>query len=85
MKTTLLKTLNYFQSALLKLREKALKEKTKAELAWLEQQKQHTRDKGADDVYPQLKKRKRGLLLRLQQEQVYSTYYDRFFCWFDVF
>ena len=57
------------QTALLKLRERALREKTKAELAWLEQQKQHIRDKGADDVYPQIKKRKRGLILRLQQEQ----------------
>ena len=54
----------------MKLRERALKEKTQAELAWLEQQKKRFRDKGADDQFPQLNKRKRGLLLRLQQEQV---------------
>ena len=58
-----------FQGALLKLRDRALKEKVKAELAWLEQQKQRIRDKGADDAYPMLNKRRRGLLLRLQQEQ----------------
>ena len=54
----------------MKLRERALKEKTHAELAWLEQQKKRFRDKGADDQFPMLNKRKRGLLLRLQQEQV---------------
>ncbi|XP_064650175.1 centrosome-associated protein 350-like isoform X3 [Lineus longissimus] len=57
------------QAALLKLREKALKEKTKAELDWLEQQKKHHREKGADDIYPQIKKKQRGLMLKLQQEQ----------------
>ncbi|XP_072275911.1 centrosome-associated protein 350 isoform X2 [Pyxicephalus adspersus] len=57
------------QAALLRLRQKALKEKTKAELAWLEHQKRHLRDKGEDDKMPPLKKRQRGLLLRLQQEQ----------------
>lgn len=60
------------QHALLRLREKALKEKARAELAWLEQQKQRTRARGSDDVYPQIKKRQRGLLMRLQQEQVTS-------------
>ena len=58
------------QNTLLKLREQALKEKTQAELAWLEQQKQRMRHKGADDAYPQIKKRQRGLIMRLQQEQV---------------
>lgn len=57
------------QSSLLRLREKALKEKTKAELAWLEHQKKHLRDKGEDDKMPPLKKKQRGLLLRLQQEK----------------
>ncbi|XP_062048927.1 centrosome-associated protein 350 [Lepus europaeus] len=57
------------QSSLLRLREKALKEKTKAELAWLEHQKKHLRDKGEDDKMPPLRKRQRGLLLRLQQEK----------------
>ncbi|XP_067894047.1 centrosome-associated protein 350 isoform X2 [Heterodontus francisci] len=57
------------QVSLLKLRERALKEKTKAELAWLEHQKKHLRDKGEDDKMPPIRKRQRGLLLRLQQEQ----------------
>ncbi|KAG9350847.1 hypothetical protein JZ751_024736 [Albula glossodonta] len=57
------------QSSLLRLREKALKEKTKAELAWLEHQKRHLRDKGEDDKMPPIRKRQRGLLLKLQQEQ----------------
>uniref|UniRef100_A0A7M4EIA9 Centrosomal protein 350 n=1 Tax=Crocodylus porosus TaxID=8502 RepID=A0A7M4EIA9_CROPO len=57
------------QSSLLRLREKALKEKTKAELAWLEHQKKHLRDKGEDDKMPPIRKRQRGLLLKLQQEQ----------------
>uniref|UniRef100_A0A8V5H9Y2 Uncharacterized protein n=1 Tax=Melopsittacus undulatus TaxID=13146 RepID=A0A8V5H9Y2_MELUD len=57
------------QSSLLRLREKALKEKTKAEFAWLEHQKKHLRDKGEDDKMPPIRKRQRGLLLRLQQEK----------------
>ncbi|XP_042190890.1 centrosome-associated protein 350 [Callorhinchus milii] len=57
------------QVSLLKLREKALKEKTKAELAWLEHQRKRLRDKGEDDKMPPIRKRQRGLLLRLQQEQ----------------
>lgn len=46
-----------------------MKEKTKAELAWLEHQKKHLRDKGEDDKMPPLRKKQRGLLLRLQQEK----------------
>ncbi|KAM4642723.1 centrosome-associated protein 350 [Discoglossus pictus] len=57
------------QAALLRLRQRALKDKTKAELAWLEHQKRRLRDKGEDDKMPPLRKRQRGLLLRLQQEQ----------------
>ncbi|XP_061860268.1 centrosome-associated protein 350 isoform X2 [Colius striatus] len=57
------------QSSLLRLREKALKEKTRAELAWLEHQRRHLRDKGEDDKMPPIRKRQRGLLLRLQQEK----------------
>ena len=59
-----------FQALLLRLREKALMEKTKAELQWLEQQKQRIRNKGADDNFPQLVKKQRGLKLRLQEQQV---------------
>ncbi|XP_033728999.1 centrosome-associated protein 350-like isoform X2 [Pecten maximus] len=57
------------QGALLRLREKALTEKTKAELAWLDQQRQNLRNKGADDNYPQIIKRQRGLKMRLQEQQ----------------
>lgn len=58
------------QSSLLRLRQKALKEKTKTELAWLEHQKKRLRDKGEDDKMPPIRKKQRGLLLKLQQEQV---------------
>uniref|UniRef100_A0A3Q3EFZ2 Centrosomal protein 350 n=1 Tax=Labrus bergylta TaxID=56723 RepID=A0A3Q3EFZ2_9LABR len=57
------------QSSLLHLRQKALKEKTKTELAWLEHQKRRLRDKGEDDKMPPIRKKQRGLLLKLQQEQ----------------
>uniref|UniRef100_W5L5K6 Centrosomal protein 350 n=1 Tax=Astyanax mexicanus TaxID=7994 RepID=W5L5K6_ASTMX len=57
------------QSSLLRLRHRALKEKTKAELAWLEHQKRRLRDKGEDDKMPPIRKKQRGLLLKLQQEQ----------------
>ncbi|XP_073332105.1 centrosome-associated protein 350 [Pagrus major] len=57
------------QSSLLRLRQKALKEKTKTELAWLEHQKKRLRDKGEDDKMPPIRKKQRGLLMKLQQEQ----------------
>ena len=61
------------QAGLLRLREKAVKEKTRAEMAWLESQKKRHRDKGADDVMPSIRKRQRGVLMRLQAEQVIET------------
>ncbi|XP_059923749.1 centrosome-associated protein 350 isoform X2 [Gadus macrocephalus] len=57
------------QGSLLHLRQKALKEKTKTEMAWLEHQKRRLRDKGEDDKMPPLRKKQRGLLMKLQQEQ----------------
>ncbi|KAM9474964.1 centrosome-associated protein 350 isoform 4-T5 [Clarias gariepinus] len=57
------------QSSLLRLRHRALKEKTRAELEWLELQKRRLRDKGEDDKMPPIRKKQRGLLLKLQQEQ----------------
>ncbi|XP_074523752.1 centrosome-associated protein 350 isoform X2 [Halichoeres trimaculatus] len=57
------------QSSLLHLRQKALKEKTRTELAWLEHQKKTLRDKGEDDKMPPIRKKQRGLLIKLQQEQ----------------
>ena len=55
--------------ALLRLREEALKEKTQAEMAWLELQKKR-RDKASDDVMPSIRKRQRGVRMRQQAEQV---------------
>lgn len=62
------------QSSLLHLRQKALKEKTRAELAWLEHQKKKFRDKGEDDKMPPIRKKQRGLLIKLQQEQVLKVW-----------
>lgn len=61
------------QSSLLRLRQKALKEKTRTELAWLEHQKKRLRDKGEDDKMPPIRKKQRGLLMKLQQEQVLDS------------
>ena len=57
------------QAALLKLREKALKEKARAELAWLQQLKQQPRDKRADDVFPNLDKKEKIIRKHLQEQQ----------------
>ncbi|XP_013412629.1 centrosome-associated protein 350 isoform X2 [Lingula anatina] len=57
------------QGALFRLREKALEEKMKAELAWLDQQKKQLRDKGSDDAYPQIVKKQRGLIMKYKKEQ----------------
>ncbi|KAL5012691.1 hypothetical protein ScPMuIL_011242 [Solemya velum] len=59
----------HHQTALLRLREKALTEKTKAELEWLEMQKHQPRNKGADDIYPQIVKKQRGLKMKLQEQK----------------
>lgn len=59
-----------FQAALLSLREKALREKAKAELAWLDQLKQQPRDKRADDMFPNLEKKEKTIRKNLQVQQV---------------
>ncbi|XP_071097553.1 centrosome-associated protein 350-like [Haliotis cracherodii] len=56
------------QAALLRLREKALKEKTKAELAWIKQQKQ-LRHRGHDDKYPEIHKQEQSILRRQKEQQ----------------
>lgn len=58
------------QSALLRLREKALHEKTKAELAWLKHKEQRLRDKGEDDKMPPIEKRRQEILSKLHAERV---------------
>ena len=62
------------QSAILRLKEKSLKEKTKADLQWLEQLKRRSQNKGSDDVMPSIKKRKRGILMKLEVEKVKLTF-----------
>ncbi|XP_028411019.1 centrosome-associated protein 350-like isoform X2 [Dendronephthya gigantea] len=57
------------QAAILRLREKSLKDKTKAELQWLEQMKKQSRDKGSDDVMPSIKKRERGIRMKHKAEK----------------
>ncbi|XP_061680995.1 centrosome-associated protein 350 isoform X2 [Syngnathoides biaculeatus] len=57
------------QNALLRLRQKAVKEKIRTELAWLEHQKKQLRNKGEDDKLPPIRKKQKGLLLKLQEEQ----------------
>ena len=58
------------QAAILRLREKSLKEKTKAELQWLRQMKKQSSDKKWDDVMPSLKKRERGIRMNHKAETV---------------
>ena len=48
------------QSTLLQLREKALKEKTQAELEWITLKKQQLRSKGSDDLMPRSLAGRRG-------------------------
>ncbi|XP_055958069.1 centrosome-associated protein 350 [Patella vulgata] len=57
------------QAAMLRIRETALKKKADAELSWLQQQKHHLRDKGADDVRPQIKKKEKIVLKELHEKQ----------------
>ena len=58
------------QKALLKIREKAIIEKTKAEMAYLEMQKKTLHKKGVDDKMPPIAKKQRALMKKLELEQV---------------
>ncbi|KAF5277063.1 hypothetical protein FQA39_LY06301 [Lamprigera yunnana] len=55
--------------AILKIREKALVDRTKGELAWLEIQKKHLRDAGQLQQISAIKKKQRGLLIKLEHER----------------
>ena len=55
---------------MLKLREKALIDKTNAELAWLEQMKKKVQDKGEDEKMPSILKKEKGIMQKLKEEQV---------------
>lgn len=57
------------QAALLELREKAIIEKTKAEMTFLEIQKKSLKNKGSDEKMPPITKKQRALLMKLQAEQ----------------
>lgn len=57
------------QAHLLKLRERALIEKTNAELAWLEQMKKKALDKGQDDRMPSMIAKEKGIMSKLKREQ----------------
>ncbi|XP_038471159.1 coiled-coil domain-containing protein 187 isoform X2 [Canis lupus familiaris] len=57
------------QAALLRLREKALEEKMRAELAWLEHQRRCLGSKGSAALLAALAERQQQALSRLEQEQ----------------
>ena len=58
------------QAALFKLREKALTEKTRAQLQLLEHEKRRLRDNGNEEGLQSIKRQQKLLLTKLQQEQV---------------
>ncbi|KAF5279776.1 hypothetical protein FQR65_LT03307 [Abscondita terminalis] len=55
--------------AILKIREKSLVDRTKGELAWLEVQKKNLRDAGQLQEISAIKKKQRGLLIKLEHER----------------
>ena len=56
------------QASLIKLREKALKDKAKAEMEYLDQLK--AQSKGDPDKMSTIRKRQRAVVIKLQEEQV---------------
>ena len=59
------------QAALFKLREKALTEKTRANLQLLEHEKRRLKEKGDEDGLLAIRRQQKLLLTKLQQEQVW--------------
>jgi len=57
------------QAHLLKLREKALVDKTTAELSWVEQMKKKVLDRGEDEKMPSILKKEKGIMQKLKEEQ----------------
>ncbi|XP_046390393.1 uncharacterized protein LOC124158984 [Ischnura elegans] len=57
------------QQALLKLREETLIDKTKAEMILLELKKKHCREKGLEDIVSSIRKKQRGMLIKLKLER----------------
>ncbi|GLV42783.1 hypothetical protein CBL_03523 [Carabus blaptoides fortunei] len=60
--------LEHFKTVL-KLRDKALFDRTKGELAWLEIQKKQLRENGQLSDVTMIKKKQRGLIIKLEQER----------------
>ena len=58
------------QAALLALREKAIIDKTKAEMTFLEVKRKALKEKGRDEKMPPIAKKQRALVKKLQAEQV---------------
>lgn len=56
-------------ASLLKLREKALVDRFKGQIAWLELQKQKHKEHGTTAEISAIKKKQRALLMRLQQDR----------------
>ena len=55
--------------ALLKMREKALLDRTKGQIAWLEVQKARYKAKGLISHIAAIKKKQRGILLKMEKER----------------
>lgn len=56
--------------ALLRLQERDLIERARAELTWIEVLKRNCREKGSEEKLPALRKRQRGILIRLHQKRI---------------
>lgn len=56
-------------TALLKMREKALLDRTKGQIAWLEVQKARYKAKGLLGNIAAIKKKQRGILLKMEKER----------------
>lgn len=56
-------------TSLLRIREKALVDRTKGQVAWLELQKRRYQEQGLTSEITTVKKKQRALLLRLERER----------------
>lgn len=56
-------------TALLKMRERALLDRTKSQIAWLEVQKARYKAKGLVNHIAAIKKKQRGILLKMDKER----------------
>lgn len=56
-------------AARIRMKEKALLDRTKGQLAWLELQKQRYREHGLTEQISIVKKKQRAILVRLEKER----------------